>query len=58
MVLKFMHRRPIAATWGRADLASSDMMSLETAKRVGQADETQAVADALSLLDNIVMAVS
>ena len=32
-----MHRHPIAATWGRSDLASSDMMSLETAKRVWQA---------------------
>jgi TnpA family transposase len=36
-VLTFMHRHPIAATWGRSDLASSDMMSLETAKRVWQA---------------------
>ena len=36
-VLKFMHRFPVATTWGRADLASSDMMSLETAKRVWQA---------------------
>lgn len=36
-VLTFMHRHPIASTWGRADLASSDMMSLETAKRVWQA---------------------
>jgi TnpA family transposase len=36
-VLEFMHRHPIAATWGRADLASSDMMSLETSKRVWQA---------------------
>ena len=35
--LTFMHRHPIAATWGRSDLASSDMMSLETAKRVWQA---------------------
>ena len=26
-VLAYMHRHPIAATWGRADLASSDMMS-------------------------------
>ena len=33
-VLAFMHRHPIAATWGRADLASSDMMSLETSRRV------------------------
>ncbi len=36
-VLSFMHRHPICATWGRPDLASSDMMSLETAKRVWQA---------------------
>ena len=36
-VLTFMHRHPIAANWGRADLASSDMMSLETARRVWQA---------------------
>jgi TnpA family transposase len=36
-VLAYMHRHPIAATWGRADLASSDMMSLETSKRVWQA---------------------
>jgi len=36
-VLEFMHRHPIAATWGRADLASSDMMSMETTKRVWQA---------------------
>jgi TnpA family transposase len=36
-VLTFMHRHPVAATWGRTDLASSDMMSLETAKRVWHA---------------------
>jgi TnpA family transposase len=36
-VLSFMHRHSICATWGRSDLASSDMMSLETAKRVWQA---------------------
>ncbi len=36
-VLAFMHRHPITAAWGRSDLASSDMMSLETAKRVWQA---------------------
>ena len=36
-VLEFMHRHAIAATWGRADLASSDMMSLETSRRVWQA---------------------
>jgi hypothetical protein len=28
-VLEYMHRHPIAAAWGRSDLASSDMMSLE-----------------------------
>ncbi|BCR25536.1 hypothetical protein KAM426_30630 [Aquipseudomonas alcaligenes] len=33
-VLEFMQRHPIAATWGRSDLASSDMMSMETTKRV------------------------
>ena len=33
-VLAFMHQHPVAATWGRADLASSDMMSLETSQRV------------------------
>lgn len=32
-----MQRHAIAATWGRADLASSDMMSLETSRRVWQA---------------------
>ncbi|ABM96848.1 putative TnpA family transposase (plasmid) [Methylibium petroleiphilum PM1] len=36
-VLEHMQRQPIAATWGRADLASSDMMSLETSRRVWQA---------------------
>jgi TnpA family transposase len=36
-VLAFMQRHPIASTWGRSDLASSDMMSLETSKRVWQA---------------------
>ena len=36
-VLEFMHRHPIAATWGRTDLASSDMISMETTKRVWQA---------------------
>lgn len=36
-VLDFMHRHPITAAWGRSDLASSDMMSLETSKRVWQA---------------------
>jgi TnpA family transposase len=33
-VLSFMHRHPICTTWGRSDLASSDMMSLETHRRV------------------------
>ena len=36
-VLQFMQRHPIAATWGRTDLASSDMMSMETTQRVWQA---------------------
>ncbi|MEO6321638.1 MAG: Tn3 family transposase [Polaromonas sp.] len=36
-VLEFMQRQPIAATCGRSDLASSDMMSMETTKRVWQA---------------------
>ena len=36
-VLEFMHRHPIVESWGRADLASSDMMSMETTKRVWQA---------------------
>ena len=36
-VLEFMHRHPIAQSWGRADLASADMMSMETTKRVWQA---------------------
>ena len=36
-VLQLMHRHPIATSWGRSDLASSDMMSMETAKRVWQA---------------------
>jgi TnpA family transposase len=39
-VLEFMQRHAIAATWGRADLASSDMMSLETSRRVWQARRT------------------
>jgi hypothetical protein len=34
-VLAYLRRHPIATTWGRADLASSDMMSLETWQRVG-----------------------
>jgi hypothetical protein len=33
-VLTFMHRHPVSTTWGRSDLASSDMMSLETHRRV------------------------
>jgi TnpA family transposase len=33
-VLTFMHHHPISTTWGRSDLASSDMMSLETHRRV------------------------
>jgi len=36
-VREFMQRHPIAVTWGRSDLASSDMMSMETTKRVWQA---------------------
>jgi Tn3 transposase DDE domain len=36
-VLAYLRRHPIAATWGRSDLASSDMMSLETRQRVWQA---------------------
>jgi hypothetical protein len=36
-VLEFMQRHAIATTWGRSDLASSDMMSLETSRRVWQA---------------------
>jgi hypothetical protein len=36
-VLEFTHEHPIAAYWGRADLASSDMMSLETTRTVWQA---------------------
>ncbi|WP_162071090.1 Tn3 family transposase [Burkholderia sp. THE68] len=36
-VLEFMHEHPIAAHWGRSDLASSDMMSLETTRKVWQA---------------------
>jgi len=36
-VLTFMHRHAVATTWGRSGLSSSDMMSLETTKRVWQA---------------------
>ncbi|MFJ3319037.1 Tn3 family transposase [Herbaspirillum huttiense] len=36
-ILVYMHRHPIAAHWGRGDLASSDMMSLETTRTVWQA---------------------
>ena len=35
-VLAYVHRFSVAA-WGRSDLASSDMMSLETSRRVWQA---------------------
>ncbi|MDE2225464.1 MAG: Tn3 family transposase [Castellaniella sp.] len=31
-VFEFMHSHPIAESWGRADLASADMMSRETVK--------------------------
>jgi hypothetical protein len=34
-VFAYMRQHPIAATWGRSDLASSDMMSLETQRRSG-----------------------
>ncbi len=40
-VLEFMNRHPIAASWGRSDLASSEMMSLETSQRVWQTRKTQ-----------------
>jgi len=33
-VFEFMHRHPITEVWGREDLASSDMMSVETAKAI------------------------
>jgi TnpA family transposase len=36
-VLEFMQGHAIATTWGRSDRASSDMMSMETTKRVWQA---------------------
>jgi hypothetical protein len=36
-VFEFMHKHPIAETWGWPNLASSDMMSLETTRRVWQA---------------------
>jgi hypothetical protein len=36
-VLSFMQSHPVGATWGRSDLASSDMMSMETTRRVWQA---------------------
>lgn len=36
-ILEFMRRHPITAHWGCADLASSDMMSLETTRTVWQA---------------------
>ncbi|MDH5320420.1 MAG: Tn3 family transposase [Nitrospira sp.] len=36
-VLTFMHRHPITQAWGRSDLASADMMSLDASRRVWQA---------------------
>ena len=36
-MLGYLRRHAISATWGRSDLASSDMMSLETRRRVWQA---------------------
>ena len=36
-MLAYMRRHSITTTWGRSDLASSDMMSLETRQRVWQA---------------------
>lgn len=36
-VLTYMHQHPLARHWGRADLASSDMMSLETTRTVWRA---------------------
>lgn len=33
-VFEFMHRHPITEAWGREDLASADMMSVETAKAI------------------------
>lgn len=43
-VLEFMHEHPIAAHWGRSDLASSDMMSLETTRKVWQAGRIHGAA--------------
>jgi hypothetical protein len=40
-VLEFMPRHPIVQHWGRADLASSDMMSLETTKPSGRRARTR-----------------
>lgn len=37
MVFEYMHSHPIAQHWGRADLASSDMMSLETSRNMWSA---------------------
>jgi tetratricopeptide (TPR) repeat protein len=59
-VLTFMHRHPIAATWGRSDLASSDMMSLETAKRVWQARldprrQTPSIGNVATNLSNLAL---
>lgn len=36
-VLQYLHRFDIATHWGRSDLASSDMMSLETERAIWQA---------------------
>ena len=46
-VLEFMQRHAIAASWGRADLASSDMMSMETSRRVWQARQDPSASDGL-----------
>ena len=42
-----MQRHAIAATWGRADLASSDMMSLETSWRAWRARQGSTAPDGL-----------
>lgn len=36
-VFQYLHRFPIALHWGKADLASSDMMSLQTPRAIWQA---------------------
>src|SRR5574338_651445 len=36
-VFEYMHSHPIAKHWGRADLASSDMMSLDVSRKVWNA---------------------